>query len=201
VGLEQALFGGDITLAANYFDQRFRNLIQYNGGAVPGTPTYENIARATARGIEFTGDFRPSTVVTFTAFYTWLKTRVDDSGFSSGPGDAFVEGKALIRRPEHSARIEGRARFADRLGLGLGMGYMGRRADVDFRAFPSLRARLAGYVTLDADASVDLLRQRDGQPGVTVLFRVENLFDESYHTVVGFRGRGRGVFAGARVGI
>ena len=38
LGLEQALFAGRLSLAANYFDQRFRNLIQYNGGAAPGAP-------------------------------------------------------------------------------------------------------------------------------------------------------------------
>ena len=201
VGVEQGLAGGALTLAVNYFDQRFRNLIQYDGGAAPGAPTYANVARATARGVELTGDFRPTPDLALTASYTHLATRVDDPGFSSGAGDAFVDGKALIRRPRHSARLDGHARVADRVGLGLGVTYLGERADVDFRPFPSVRTRLRGVVTLDADATIDLLREAAGRPGITATLRGENLTDARYSTVVGFRARGRAVFAGLRVGI
>ncbi|MBK7783486.1 MAG: TonB-dependent receptor [Gemmatimonadetes bacterium] len=201
VGVEQGLAGGALTLAVNYFDQRFRNLIQYDGGAAPGAPTYANVARATARGVELTGDFRPTPDLALTASYTHLATRVDDPGFSSGAGDAFVDGKALIRRPRHSARLDGHARVADRVGLGLGVTYLGERADVDFRPFPSVRTRLRGVVTIDADATIDLLREAAGRPGITATLRGENLTDARYSTVVGFRARGRAVFAGLRVGI
>ncbi|MBK7348856.1 MAG: TonB-dependent receptor [Gemmatimonadetes bacterium] len=201
VGVEQGLAGGALTLAVNYFDQRFRNLIQYDGGAAPGAPTYANVARATARGVELTGDFRPTPDLALTASYTHLATRVDDPGFSSGAGDAFVDGKALIRRPRHSARLDGHARVTDRVGLGLGVTYLGERADVDFRPFPSVRTRLRGVVTLDADATIDLLREAAGRPGITATLRGENLTDARYSTVVGFRARGRAVFAGLRVGL
>ncbi len=201
VGLERALLAGRLTFAANYFDQRFRNLIQYNGGAAPGSPNYSNVARATARGVELTGDFRPARHIVIAASYTRLMTRVDDPGFSSGAGDAFVDGKQLIRRPKHSARLDARARLFDRLGAGLGMTYLGRRADVDFRSFPSIRTVLPGVVTLEADAELDLLRPAAGRPWLTATLRAENLTDRRYETVVGFRGRGRAVYAGARVGI
>lgn len=200
-GLERALLAGRLTLAANYFDQRFRNLIQYNGGAAPGSPNYSNVARATARGVELTGDFRPARHVVIAASYTRLMTRVDDPGFSSGAGDAFVDGKQLIRRPKHSARLDARARLLDRIGAGLGVTYLGRRADVDFRPFPSVRTTLPGVVTIDADAELDLLRPAAGRPWLTATLRAENLADRRYETVVGFRGRGRAVYAGARVGI
>lgn len=201
VGLERALLAGRLTLAANYFDQRFRNLIQYNGGAAPGSPNYSNVARATARGVELTGDFRPARHLVISASYTRLMTRVDDPGFSSGAGDAFVDGKQLIRRPKHSARLDARARLLDRIGAGLGVTYLGRRADVDFRPFPSVRTALPGVVTIDADAELDLLRPAAGRPWLTATLRAENLTDRRYETVVGFRGRGRAVYAGARVGI
>jgi vitamin B12 transporter len=200
-GLEQSLLLGRATVAVNYFDQRFRNLIQYDGNAQPGEPNYQNVARATSRGIEVIGDFRPAPSVTVTASYTWLETRVDDAGFSSGTGDVFVEGKPLIRRPRHSARLDARGRVADRLSLAAGISYVGRRDDVDFRPFPSIRTRLPAYLTVDADVSFDLLRRSRGRPGLAATLRAENLFDRSYQTVVGFDGRGRALFAGARVGL
>jgi vitamin B12 transporter len=201
IGLEQGLAGGRVTLAASYFDQRFRHLIQYDPGAMPGAPNYANVAKATSRGIEVVGDMRLTSDISVSASYTWLKTRVVDAGFSTGGGDVFAAGQELIRRPRHSARLDGRVRLLRRMALGLGMSYVGERTDVDFSAFPSQRVRLPDYLTVDLDASVDLLRQRGGQPGVAATIRGENLLDASYQTVVGFRGRRRAILAGARVGL
>lgn len=201
LGLEQALAGGTVTLAANYFDQRFRNLIQYDGNVAPGLPNYRNVTRATSRGVEVTVDVRPVRGTTITGSYTHLKTRVDDAGLATGAGDVFVNGQTLIRRPAHSARLDARTRLADRLGLGLGMNYVGRRDDVDFRPFPSVRTTLASYVTVDADASVDLLHESAGRLGLTGTLRVENLFDRKYEAIVAFRGRGRAILAGLTVGL
>lgn len=201
VGLEQTLANGTVVLAANYFDQRFRNLIQYDGSAAPGQPTYQNVGAATSRGVEVVVDVRPSRGTALTASYTWLRTRVVDPGFELGAGDVFAAGQPLIRRPEHSARVDGRTRIAERLALGLGVNYVGRRWDVDFTPFPSIRTTLPAYLTVDADASVELLRDRPGQVGVTGMIRAENLLDKNYQTVVGFAGRPRAVLAGLTLGI
>jgi len=201
LGLEHALWRGRLTLAASYFDQSFRNLIQYNGSAVPGAPTYENVARATARGLELSGSLRPVRTVSLTASYTWLRTRVEDAGFSTAAGDVFVEGKPLVRRPRHSVRIDGRGRLGDRVDLGLAVNIVGSREDVDFRPFPSVRTTLPTYATADADVAIDLLRESAGRPGLAATFRVENLLHAEYETVVGFPARGRALLAGARLGI
>ena len=201
LGVEHSLLNGMVTVSASYFDQRFRNLIQYNGTAAPGTPSYENVAKATARGVELTGAFRPGHGISLTGSYTYLKTRVDDAGFSTAPGDVFVDGQPLIRRPRHSTRLDGRARLGERATLGVAASIVASREDVDFRPFPSARTTLPAYVTVDFDAAVDLLRAAGGTPGVTATLRVENLFDERYETVVGFPARGRAVLAGAKVGL
>ncbi|MEO8140390.1 MAG: TonB-dependent receptor, partial [Gemmatimonadota bacterium] len=182
VGLEQSLADHRVTLAANYFDQRFRNLIQYDGNVAPGNANYRNVTRASSHGIEVSADLRPVRSTTITASYTYLKTRVDDAGLPTGPGDVFVNGQSLVRRPSHSARVDAHTRLADRLGLGVGVNYVGKRDDVDFRPFPSVRVALPSYVTLDADAAFDLLREVPGKIGVTGTLRVENLFDRKYDT-------------------
>jgi outer membrane receptor protein involved in Fe transport len=45
---------------------------------------------------------------------------------------------------------------------------------------------------------VELIRAAPGRAGLSAVLRVENLFNERYEAVVGFRGRRRGVFGGAR---
>jgi vitamin B12 transporter len=199
VGLEQTFLAGDATVAANYFDQRFHDLIQYDGAAQPDRPTYQNVARATSRGVELIAHLRPARQLTVSGSYTYLLTRVDDAGFASGADDIFVKGKPLVRRPKHSVRLDARGQV-DRLSVGAGLNYVGKRDDVDFAVFPQVRTSLPSYVTVDADASLALVRGGPGHPGVAATFRAENLFDRSYETVVGFAARGRALFAGARVG-
>jgi vitamin B12 transporter len=200
IGLEQSLVGGRVTVAANYFDQRFKDLIQYLAGA-PGEPTYQNISRATSRGVEVIGDLRPTAWLAVTASYTYLRTNVEDAGAAGGVGTTFEEGKPLVRRPRHSARLDARTRFADRVSLGVAANYIGKRDDVDFGPFPSVRVELDSYVSLDADASFDLIHQASGRPGITATLRAENLFDEEYDTVFGYHSRGRALFAGFRLGL
>jgi vitamin B12 transporter len=201
VGVEQALAGGRVTLAANYFDQRFTDLIQYLSSGVPGEPTYQNVSKATSRGVEVIGDIRPTSWFALTGSYTYLKTTVADAGAAGGPGTTFEEGKPLVRRPKHSARVDARSRFADRVSVGVSANYLGARDDIDFNVFPSVRRELPAYVALDADASFDIVHQAGGRPGVTATVRAENLFDKEYDTVLGYRGRGRAVFAGFRLGL
>ncbi len=199
VGLEQSFLAGDGLIAANYFDQKFRDLIQYDGAAGPTAPTYQNVAKATARGVELIAHVRPVPQFTLGASYTYLFTRVDDAGFATSADDIFVEGKPLVRRPKHSARFDVRG-AVDRLSIGAGLNYVGKRDDVDFRPFPQIRTSLDSYVTVDADAAVDILRRGPGRPGLAATFRAENLFDQDYDTVVGFAARGRLLMAGARFG-
>ena len=199
VGLEQSFLAGAGSIAANYFDQKFRNLIQYDGAAAPTEPTYQNVAKATARGVEIIAHVRPVPQFTLGASYTYLSTRVDDAGFATSSDDIFVEGKPLVRRPRHSARFDLRG-TVDRLSVGAGVNYVGRRDDVDFRPFPQIRTSLDSYLTVDADAAVDIIRRAPGRPGLAATLRAENMFDKSYDTVVGFAARSRLLLVGARFG-
>jgi vitamin B12 transporter len=196
VGVEQGIAGGRLSLWATYFDQRFRDMIVYDGGAAPGEPTYLNGAAARARGLETGLTVALTAGVRASASYTYLDTEAtDDAGM---PSPTFAAGDRLIRRPKHSADLALRARLLERVLLGGSVTYVGRRDDVDFNQFPSQRVELPGYGLVDLAGEVELLRAALGRPGVSVVLRVENLFDQEYDQVVGFAGRGRGVFGGAR---
>lgn len=198
LGVERTFWSGDVVVAATWFHQDFRNLIQYDGNVAPGAANYRNVAEASSRGLELEASVRPAPGTTLSASYTWLRTRVEDAGVSTGP--SFAAGKSLLRRPGHGLRLDGRTRVAGRLSIGVAVQYVGERDDVDFRPFPEVRTTLEAYTLVDADLMVELLRAGPGRPGLSGLFRADNLFDADYHTVVGFPGRGRLLQAGVRAG-
>ncbi len=195
VGVEQHL-AGPASLWATYFDQRFRDMIVYDGGVAPGQPTYRNGAAARSRGVEagVTTSFGSS--VSAKASYTYLDTKAtDDAGM---PSASFANGQSLIRRPGHSAELALQGRVFERATLGGSVTYVGRRDDVDFNAFPSVRVALPGYAIVDLAGEVDILQPVAGRPGLSGIVRVENLFNKQYDQVVGFAGRPRGIYGGAR---
>lgn len=197
VGIEQEIFGGEFSVWSTYFDQRFRDMIVYDGGAAPGEPTYRNGAEANARGVETGVTAVLAKDVRASASYTYLETEATDD---AGQGSAsFAAGERLIRRPTHSGGLGLRARVFERALLGASLTYVGRRDDVDFNQLPSQRIELPAYTLVDLAGELEVLRAGPGRPGVSGVLRVENLFDEQYEQVVGFAGRSRGVFGGARV--
>jgi vitamin B12 transporter len=196
-GLEQGLADGRASVWVIYFDQRFRDMIVYDGSGGPGEPTYFNGAAAKSRGIEAGLTTSPGRNVKVSASYTYLLAEAtDDSGL---PSATFAAGQRLIRRPRHSAELAARGRVLDRVTLGGSVIYVGRRDDVDFNQFPAQRAELPGYATVDLASEVEILRAGPGRPGFSGTLRVENLFNQAYDQVVGFAGRRRGVFGGAKL--
>ena len=197
VGIEQRFLQRRGSLSATYFDQRFRDLIQYSPAA-PGEPTYANLAAATARGVERGAVVRTS-VAGVSAQYTWLRTRVTDAGASESP--VFLAGEALVRRPAHSGRLGIEVTPVSRVRAFANLLVTGRRDDVDFRTVPAERLTLPAVATVDLAADIDVVSGRGRRPDVALRFRVENLFDKAYDTIVGFAGRRRALFAGVRAGL
>jgi vitamin B12 transporter len=84
VGVEQDILQGQGSVSATFFDQRFRDLIQYDANAAPDQPTYQNVARAISRGVELIAQLRPVRQLSLRGSYVYLFTRVDDAGFATG---------------------------------------------------------------------------------------------------------------------
>lgn len=197
LGIEQAIAGSALSMGLTYFNSRFRDLIQYQFvDAV--TPTYFNLAEAESHGVEVEVAASPMPALRLVASYTWLKTEVVDAGASASV--AFQQGQPLLRRPANTARIGALYRVAGRVTLGANVNYIGKRQDVDFNQFPAVRVELEDYALTELTADADILRGEPGRPTVGVTLRVENVFQASYEPVLGFPGRERAVFAGARVG-
>jgi len=187
--------GRRATLEVTAFDQRFRQLIQYVGAA-PGAPTYINLGAASSRGVEASMVLRAEGGVSVRGHWTWLATEVTDSGSASSL--TFQQGSRLLRRAPSSGGVTATVQRGGATLAG-GLTYVGERDDVDYRDFPATRTALPSYTTVDLSLELPVRRAGAGSPGAALTFRGENLLDASYDQVVGFPGRGRTLFVGARL--
>ncbi|MDJ0928896.1 MAG: TonB-dependent receptor [Gammaproteobacteria bacterium] len=106
-------------------------------------------------------------------------------------------GKATeLRRPRHMAALNLNYGFlGQRAGVNLNVSYTGDQKDQDFSQFPS------PIVTLDAYTLVNLTASYRISENFTLYARAENLFDEQYENVFGYRTPGAGYYAGVRLNI
>lgn len=201
LGVERGLAQGRVMVSATYFDQRFRNLVDFTfAPAPPDTANYYNVAAATADGLEFGLHVNPGAGVQVEGTYTWLHSRVDDPGLDPGSGAEFAAGTSLLRRPAHSANVAVGLDLRHVARLHVAAHYAGTRADQDFSTYPFPRVTLPAFTTVDVTAGRDLWRAGPGgRPAVALHFRVQNLFDARYETVKNFPGRRRTAFLGADV--
>jgi vitamin B12 transporter len=191
---------GSSVARATWFDQKFRNLIQY-AYQPPPAPNYFNVAAASSRGLEIEARAPLTAMLTVAAAGTLLHTRVDDAGFDAGagPGATFVPGERLIRRADRSGSLTLLAHPTGRISGSATLNYVGRRSDRDFSAFPAAPLTLGGYARADAAGEYRLPGTRDAR-SLFLTLRVENLLDRRYQEVAGFAAPGRVVMAGLRFG-
>ena len=194
-GIQQALLGDRLVLAATLFMNRYDNLIVAVGPVLKDASRYrtDNISNARARGVETSAAMRTSWGLDLRATYTFLDTEVmgvDGSGVAPPP---FEVGDPLLRRPRHQGSLD--VVFARGALTTFGrLGARGRTLDVE----PSWGAsgglfRNPGYSVLDAGAAWRVAR------ALEVFGRVGNLLDRRYEESFGFPALGRTVNIGVRL--
>jgi vitamin B12 transporter len=193
-GVSQSIARGRAQLSATWFDQRFRDLIQYTFVDV-SSPNYFNVAAASARGLEVEATGRVADQTQLRAQVTFLKTRVDDAGFDEGPNANFVEGNRLLRRPSVTATLTGRSDITSQLSADARLLHVGSRDDRDFSTFPAAPLQLESYRRLDLGLSY---RLSGSEPSFTVFVRAENVLDSDYQEIANFASPGRTIIIGAR---
>lgn len=196
VALEHTALSGALSLGATYFDQRFRDLVEYAATPI-GRPDYVNVAAANATGWEIETRFAPTARLSLAANYTHLRTRVVDPGVQKGSAAYFVAGARLIRRPTHLANLSADLRLPTRASLGLALNYVGDRDDRDFSAAPRAVV-LPAYAKVDVSGALPLGRTNRQRTAFTLTARIENVFDTRYEQVYGYRAAGRVVLIGGR---
>lgn len=197
VGATQRFAAGGGEVSATWFAQRFRDLIQYSF-VDPATPNYFNVAAASARGVELEGRSRIRTATQLGLTLTFLRTRVDDSGFDEGEEATFVHGNRLLRRPSVTGALTASSRLTPRVAVDGRLLFVGSRDDRDFTGFPAKPVILEPYRRFDAGASYRFANEALRGPALTLYVRAENLFDSKYQEIMNFRAPGRTVSIGIR---
>jgi vitamin B12 transporter len=172
VGLDQTVLDGRITLGVTYFENRFRDLLEYQ---VKNPVTYAgsevNVDRATTSGIELQTNAKLISVFTMSAGYTYLHA-VDD-----------VTETRLIRRPRHALDASLDAQVTRKWLIGAAAHLVADRVDGAFTSSP-----LGGYTTFRLYTSYAI------RPDLILKMRVENLLDRKYQEIAGYPALPRGAY-------
>lgn len=187
-GVEQK-FGGNYSLTATYFNNLFRNKIDFNFlGCNPAcTGQYVNVNKALAHGAEVQFQGRPVAKLAFEAAYVYTSTQILEAPFAFDP--LLSAGEPLIRRPKHLGSLL-LTYLGSRWGGNLGGSFVGRRADSDFLGYGINHA--AGYARVDVGGWYALNSR------MTAYVNVENALDKQYNEVVGYPALGANFRAGMR---
>ena len=190
-----------LSARATFFDQRFHDLIQYTfTPPTPADPNFFNVAEASSRGLELDVSVEASGFGGGLS-RTWLDTEVIDSGFDDGPGGSFVEGEPLLWRPSDRWTVHASGVLGARSNVFGRFTVVGSRSDRDFSTFPATPVDLPQYELLSVGAQIAVIQAGAGVPALSLTLRADNLLDEDYVEVLGFRAPGRGIYVGASVAI
>ncbi len=195
IGGEQSLAAGAVTVAASYFNQSFKDMIQYVSGGPPDfLGSFDNLTEAESNGFELEARLTPMSEWSAWGSYAMARPRV--KRVSSDYSGDLVAGEALLRRPEHSANAALSWSRKSIASLSANVTYSGERSDKDFSQFPAPTVKLSPYFRFDVAGSKDVFTSSTHTFGLTV--RVENLFDKRYEDVLNFASPRRTILLGAR---
>ena len=207
VGVEATFAGQRVRAVATYFDNRFRDQIEFLSSSPSfspdGVPDFINIAGSKAQGVELElALLRAVGGLTATGSYSLVDTEVEAT---IQTGVQFQPGQPLLRRPKHSGTL--------RLGYARGIAsvyvdarFVGQRHDSSFLSLRSVpNAALPRAVTTDitvnpgyavAGIGVDVRAHRMA----TIFVRANNVTHTEYESALGHPGLPRSVMVGTRFG-
>ena len=180
-------FRTNYAFSAVYFNNLFRNKIDFNFDPCFCQGQFVNVNEAIAHGAEVEFHARPISRVSIDASYTYTSTQILKEPFAFDP--LLTAGQPLIRRPKHSATTL-ITYLGSRWGADLAGSFVGRRADSDFLGF-GINPTPA-YVLVNAGGWYAINRR------ITTYVNVENLLDRFYQEVTGYPALGINFRAGMR---
>jgi vitamin B12 transporter len=161
--------------ALTYFENRYRNLIQFYFGT-----GYLNLGRALTRGLEASLRFRPFATFYGEAGWTWLQALDLDNN------------EALIRRPAHSGFAH-LVYSRKKLRLGLELNYVGERTDFNYSSYPVEKVTLPAYLLTNLNFKYDLSEKLEA------FLLINNLFNVRYELIYGYGTPGTTISTGFRL--
>jgi vitamin B12 transporter len=186
--VEQSFFDNRLTFDVTYFNNRIEDFISSEFDPALGVSRPINLdGTSKIQGVEVSATANVYDGLTVKAAYTYTDGEDPD-------------GDELVRRPPHSGSLNANYAFLEDedghklANLNLNADYNGRQKDFVFRS-PTFERSTR---TLDAYWLVNLAASYEMLPGLALVGRLENLLDEDYEEVYGFRSPGIGAYAGLR---
>lgn len=175
-GIQQNLVQGKYVLTATYFNNLFRDQINYvEVDPINFVGEYLNVNKALAHGAEAGVQAKLRARLLLNTAYTYTSTQILEN--PAPINSLYNVGEPLLRRPKHSATVM-LSYLGSRWGGNLGGSFVGRRPDSDFLGFGIDHA--AGYVRADLGGWFAV------NSHVTTYVNVENALDRRYNEVVGY---------------
>lgn len=157
IGIEQVFWDQRANVGATYFNNRFDNLIQYSFA----DRKVENLARATAEGVETFIQVTPLQDLSFRGTYTYTHS------------ENLATDQRLLRRPTHKGTFESNYRFVTNADVNLTVLAVGDRDDI-------YEKRLASYVVVNLATGYRI------NESIRLFARIENIFDKDYQQIYGY---------------
>jgi vitamin B12 transporter len=191
-GFEQGLFNNRYAFSAVYFNNQFRNQIEFTTNPADFNGFFLNVNRSMAQGAEVEFKGKLNNRLSLDSAYNYTSTQILAAPLCTPQNfcdPLLFAGQPLLRRPKHSGSLL-LTYFGTRWGANLGGSFIGRRPDSDFLGL--------GFDHSPGYARVDLGGWYAIHPRVTAYVNVQNALDKQYEEVVGYPALGINFRAGLR---
>ena len=188
-GFQQAFLENKYSLNAVYFNNLFRNRIDFTFDPSTFEGQYVNVNKSFAQGAEIELQGHPTQRLQVQGSYVYTSGQVLEAPLTFSP--FLSAGAPLLRRPKHSGSLL-LSYTRQRFGGSLGGTFLGRRADSDFLGLVPAVDHTAGYARFDVGAWYAVHRR------VTAYANIENLTNRKYEDVAGYPGLKANFRAGLR---
>ena len=162
IGVSQSLWTKHIEAGVTYFDNRYRNLIDFDAGPPPQLVNRSNVS---ARGVEAELQIKPIDNFSVRSQLTYTHTDIEDSS------------EEIRRRAKWRAGMDARWQPRADLGLYVGVFYVGTVLD---SSIPTGDRNLSPYTRVDLSSSWSVT------PKLKMSIGIDNLFNRKYQEAIGF---------------
>ena len=193
-GFEQGLLANRFAFSALYFNNEFRNQIEFTTNPTDFNGFFLNLNRSMAQGAELEFKGTVTRRLQLDSSYTYDSTQILEAPLCTAAtfcNPVLFAGQPLLRRPKHSGSMLLNY-LGNRWGGDIAGSFIGRRPDSDFLGLVPPFDHTAGY------ALVNLGGWYNVRPRVTLYANVENLLNRHYEEVVGYPALGINFRAGLR---
>ncbi len=182
-GIEQRLLNNRLSLEANYFYNRYSDLIVFLGGSLAHISSYrsDNLNNARAAGAEFISELRPARWISLAGSYTFLETRVLATTGTNGLAQQYYYlGQPLPRRPKHSGTLTSTFQYRKLTANVVGY-FRGTTLDIEPNFGPS-----AGFYRNPGYQNIGFNLNYHAGHGVIVYGNLRNGLNRRYEEIFGY---------------